>query len=201
MDTTFVYLTDGCEECEALLVVDLLRRGGVDVKTVAVTDVEGGLHYRKENERLVLGSHAIPILCDITIDEVVLEQADLLVVPGGKKGTELLKTSPHLREQLSSQAQAGKYVAAICAGPTVLGAFGLLEGKRATVFPGFEEGLEGAKYADKAVVRDGKLVTSRALGSAIPFALELLSQLKGEEAAKTVGQSIVYNEGNKEIWF
>lgn len=182
MSKTYIFFSDGFEEIEALAVVDVLRRGGVEAIMVSVT---GSLEVR--------GSHNIEIKCDSLFDECTFEDGDALVLPGGMPGTNGLRSHQGLKNTLIQFNKDGKIVAAICAAPSVLGEYGLLEGKNAICFPGFEDKLLGALPAtDKKVVRDGNIITAKGMGVAIEFGLEILSALKGEESAEKVASAIQY---------
>lgn len=181
MAKVYVFTADGFEEIEGLTVVDLLRRADVQVEMISISD-----------SLCVTGSHKIRIQADRLFVETDFCDADLLVLPGGMPGTRYLKEHAGLRELLEKTAEAGGKVAAICAAPSVLGGLGLLEGKRAVCYPGFEEMLTGAQVTQNEVETDGNITTSRGLGTAIPFALELISQLCGEEKAEEIKKSVIY---------
>lgn len=181
MSKAFVFLADGTEEIEALTVVDLLRRGKVETGMVSVMP-----------GRTITGAHGIRIEADILFEEEDFREGDLLVLPGGMPGTKHLENHEGLRRVLARFFREGKYLAAICAAPSVLGANGFLKGKRATCYPGFEDSLTGAVLCTERVVRDGAIITSRGLGTAIDFALELLTLLQGEEAAEQIARGIQY---------
>lgn len=181
MSKVCVFLAAGFEECEGLLAVDLLRRAGVEVTTAAVG---GG--------RTVVGSHGIPVGADALIEDLDLTGFDLLVLPGGIPGTPNLKASPLVCKALTDQYTAGKRVAAICAAPSVLGSLEFLRGRRATCYPGFEPELLGAVHVSDPVVTDGIVTTATGLGTAIPFALELVSLMVSPEKAAEVGAAIQY---------
>lgn len=176
MSHALVFIADGFEEIEALTSVDLLRRGGVDVKTVSA----GGGNLRK-------GAHGVQILCDTLLSSADWDQADMLVLPGGWPGAENLGQDTVLTGKLKEfAADPKKWVAAICAAPYVLGGLGLLRGKRATCYPGFEKYLEGADVTGGRVERDGHIITGRGPGTASDFALELVEVLEGKEKAEDV---------------
>ncbi len=177
----YVFLAEGFEEVEALTPIDLLRRAGVEVITVSVT-----------GEKTVCGSHQIPVAADLLFEEMDYEGADLLVLPGGMPGTLNLKAHEGLAGLLKEQYMAEKYVAAICAAPMVFGGLGFLQGRKASIYPGMEEELIGAEVSFDPVSVDGHVVTSRGVGTAIPFALELISLLCGREKADQIGKAIVY---------
>lgn len=177
--TAYVFLADGFEEIEALTPVDILRRGGVTVKTVGI----GGT--------TVTGTHGITVLCDIAEEDVIPDEIDMMVLPGGLPGTTNLGDSLTIQEGLAYAAQENLWVAAICAAPSVLGENGLLHGRRYTCYPGFENDEKyNGTYTAAPLVQDGKVITANGMGSALPFALYLLAALEGEEKALEVGRSI-----------
>ena len=165
-----VFTADGFEEIEGLTVVDLLRRAGAEVLMVSVGE---GL--------TVKGAHNIELKADVLFDETCYEDADVLVLPGGMPGTLNLRNHEKLCALLKEFAAKDKKIAAICAAPMILGELGFLKGKKATCYPGFEDKLTEAEVCTDRVVRDGNITTSRGLGTAIPFALELISQLYGKD--------------------
>ena len=175
-----LFLADGCEECEALIPVDILRRGGVEVTTVSITD-----------KLEVTSSHNITMLADKTIAEIDGDAADMLVLPGGMPGTLNLGACKTLTDLVIKYNNQGKRIAAICAAPTVFGELGILKDKKAICYPGMEEQLTGAIVTMQKVVTDGNITTSRGLGTALEFAFELLKLLESEEAAKMIANKIV----------
>ncbi len=181
MSRACVFLADGFEEIEGLTVVDILRRAGVRTETVSVTD---GLS--------VVGSHKIVVQADARIQEVDFSEVELLVLPGGMPGTIHLGECERLTKLLADFAAKERKVAAICAAPSILGDLGLLKGKKAACYPGFEGRLEGAKVVYDEVARDGCITTSRGMGTAIPFALSLVSQLVSEDKAEEIRKGIIY---------
>ena len=184
MKKVSIFLAEGFEEVEALTPADLLRRAGAEVTLAAVGE-------KKE----VSGSHGIAIIADQLFTDMDFADMDLLVLPGGMPGTLNLKACEPLLKLLKEHDAEGKKLAAICAAPTVLGYAGLLKGKKATCYPGCEEGLTGAIPVTDPVVTDGTITTSRGVGTAIPFALSLIAELYGTEKAYEIAKSIVY-EGN-----
>lgn len=183
MGKAYVFLADGFEEVEALTVVDLLRRAGIDTVTVSISD-----------SLEMLGRSRIGVKADAMYADCLFDDASLLVLPGGMPGTTYLGRHKMLTALLKKTAEEKKaYIGAICAAPTILGELGLLEGKKATCFPGMENQLLGAKVVtDKKVVKDGRIITSRGVGTAIPFVLRLIEALKDAECAKEVERSIVF---------
>lgn len=176
-----VFLADGFEEIEGLTVVDLLRRAGIEVTTVSIT---GSL--------TIHGAHGIDVTADKLFEDMEFEQQDMLVLPGGMPGTLNLGAHEGLKVELEKAFAAGKFLAAICAAPSVLGKYGFLQGKKATSYPGFEEQLVGAEYLYDAVVVDGTVITSRGMGTAIPFSLKLIEQLLDADTAENIGKAIIY---------
>ena len=181
MEKAYVFLADGFEEIEGLTVVDILRRAGADTQTVSVMG-------RKE----ITGSHRITLQADLVFEETSFEDGTLFVLPGGMPGTKHLGAHEGLTSLLKKAAAEGKRVAAICAAPSVLGDLGLLEGKHAVCYPGFEDRLKGAQVEFTPVVTDGNITTSRGMGTAIPFALSLSAQLTGTEKAEELAKGIIY---------
>jgi 4-methyl-5(b-hydroxyethyl)-thiazole monophosphate biosynthesis len=181
MKKAYLFFATGFEEVEALTVVDILRRGGVDCKTVSVT-----------GDYDVTSSHAVTVRADLLFEEQSLEDGDMLILPGGIPGTPNLKAHAGLDKLIRQYYEAGKYLAAVCAAPTVYGEKGLLQGRKATCFPGMESGLVGAEHSEDKVVCDGQFITSRGMGTCIDFGLTLLAKLTDEANAQTVGKKIVY---------
>ena len=176
----YMLLGTGFEETEAIAPLDLMRRAGIEVMTVGV------------NGKVVVGGHGIGIAADITLGEMDLTQMDMIVLPGGLGGVASVRASKPAMEALQFAWENGKFVAAICAGPTVLANLGITDGKNITCYPGCESGCVGANtLAGAACVRDGKLITGTSAGCAIPFGLALIEALKGSDAASTVAQQIV----------
>ncbi len=179
-----VFLADGFEEVEGLTVVDLLRRAEIQVETVSIMN-------SKSNK--VEGRSHITVRADLMFDEADFKNADLLVLPGGQPGTTYLGEHEGVKKLLMDANAAGRKIAAICAAPSVFGKYGILDGRRATVYPGMENRLGKAEVViNEEVVVDGHITTSRGAGTAVPFALELIRQLRGEEIAESVRKSIVF---------
>ncbi|MCI8308459.1 MAG: DJ-1/PfpI family protein [Lachnospiraceae bacterium] len=178
-----VFIADGTEEIEALTVVDLARRAGIEVDTVSVND-----------STTVTGSHNIKIILDAVIGQVAWDAVDMIVLPGGKVGVDNLKACTKLTDKLQEFARDGKPLAAVCAAPSILGGLGLLDGKKATCYPGFEDKLTGAEYVKEPVVKDGNIITSRGLGTSIQFAAAIIEYLVGKDTADKVLNQIIYND-------
>lgn len=176
-----VFLADGFEEIEGLTVVDLLRRAGVEVDTVSVTGQPG-----------ISGSHGIRVEADVLFEEADYAGTDMLVLPGGMPGTVHLQEHQGLKKLLEDFYSGGKYIAAICAAPSILGGLGFLKGRRACSHPSKESELAGAEVVRMPVVADGNIITSRGMGTAIPFSLELISILCGAEKSDAVREAIIF---------
>ncbi|MEH2941525.1 DJ-1 family glyoxalase III [Lachnospiraceae bacterium KK002] len=185
MKKTGVFLAEGFEEIEGLTVVDILRRAGIDAVTISVMG-------KKE----VCGSHNITVLADILFEEVNFEEYEGVVLPGGMPGTTNLGSHSGVHDIITSFAEQGKLVAAICAAPGVLGQAGILAGKKAACYPGFEDKLVGAEVTYEEVAEDGNIITSRGMGTAIPFGLRLTSYLTTEQKAKELAEAIIYSRGH-----
>ena len=181
MSRVYVFMADGTEEVEALTVIDLLRRAKVDVVTVSVM-----------GKKQVVTSHKIGVEADELYGESDYMDGDMIVLPGGMPGTTHLKNHEELRKVLFAYKDAGKYLAAICAAPSVYGANGMLEGKKAICYPGFEEELKGAVVTNEGVVTDGQFITSKGLGTAIDFSLQLITLLVNAETAENIAKGIMY---------
>lgn len=181
MKKVAVLLADGFEEIEALTVVDILRRASVYVDTVSITD-----------EYKVRGSHGINVQTEDLFDEVNFVEFDMIVLPGGMPGTINLDEHLGVKRVVEDYVTSGKYVAAICAAPSILGGMGLLKGKRAACYPSVEDKLSGAVISRLPVVQDGNIITSRGMGTAIDFALKLTEILFDREKAEELAASIIY---------
>ena len=176
----YMLLGTGFEETEAIAPLDLLRRAGISVLTVGV------------NGKTVYGGHGIGIEADITLSEMDLTQMEMIILPGGLGGVASVRASLEAMDALRFGWENQKYVAAICAGPTVLADLGITDGKSATCYPGCEAGMGSANMVpDMPCVRDGKLITGTSAGCAISFGLMLIAALKGQETADTVARQIV----------
>ena len=181
MKKVSVFLADGFEEIEALTVVDLLRRAKIYVDTVSISD-----------DYMVHGSHGIAVQTEDLFEEIDFDDFDMIVLPGGMPGTENLKGHSGVRKVVEDFAENGKYVAAICAAPTILSELGLLKGKRATCYPSVEEEIQGALLTEAPVMADGNIITGQAAGAASDFALKLVEVLAGSKKAQEVAEAIVY---------
>jgi 4-methyl-5(b-hydroxyethyl)-thiazole monophosphate biosynthesis len=174
-----VLFVDGFEEIEAVTVVDVLRRAGVQTQMVGV------------EQRQVVGSHGIALQMDTVMSEVDDSRFDAVILPGGMPGAAKLRDNSAVRDFVVGQHVQGAIAAAICAAPMALGRFGLLAGRRATCFPGCESDLGGATFVDAAVVDDGDVVTSRGVGTALDFALALVGRLVDDASARTLGDKML----------
>ena len=174
----YVFLADGFEEIEALAPVDLLRRAGFEVRTVGVTG------------KTVCGSHKINVEADILPPENY-DDAELVILPGGKVGTMNLKASAEVQKAIKYCTENGIRLAAICAAPSVFGEAGVLSGKRATCFPGFEDKLLGAIVCEEGVVTDGLVTTAKSAGHSVEFGLELVRLLSDVSKSEQLRRSIM----------
>ena len=180
MKKVFLFLAKGFEETEAVVTMDIMIRGGLDVKSVSIT---GNL--------LVTGTHGIPVKADLLFEEADLASGDMLVLPGGIPGATNLKAHAGLSKALEQYAAEGKKIAAICAAPLVLGGLGLLRGKNATVYPGYESTLEGALIFADPVIKDGNIITGQGPGFSFEFGLKIVEELQGKEKAEEVAEGLL----------
>ena len=181
MSRIAVFLAQGFEEIEALTVVDIARRAGIDTQTVSITD-----------SRKVVGSHDIAVEADVCIADVEFDALDMIVLPGGMPGTTNLEACESLTAQVRAFFENKRRVSAICAAPGILGRMGLLKGRTAVCYPSVEPDLKGATIPQTEVAVDGNLITGRGMGCAIPFALTIVEVLCGKEKAETLETGIVY---------
>ncbi|BEG99643.1 DJ-1 family glyoxalase III [Bacteroides sedimenti] len=171
MGTVYLFLAEGFEEIEAISVADVLRRAGIKTKLVSVT-----------GEKTVQGAHAIPVVADTTFEKADFADAAMLVLPGGMPGASGLDAHKGLRSLILEHAKSNKPLAAICAAPLVYGNLGLLKGKKATCYPGFEKFLEGAQIdRSKPVVKDGLFITAEGPAAAMTFGLEIVDFFLGKD--------------------
>lgn len=171
----YVFLANGFEETEAIAPIDILRRAELEVVTVGI------------GEEIITGSHGISVIPDITeVDFVPDEKLDMIVLPGGMPGTLGLEKSRTVGDAIDYCIKNDKYIGAICAAPSILGRKGLLEGKKATCFPGFEDFLLGAEYTGEAVVQDGMIITAKGAGVAVEFGLKLAEVMKSPASAAKI---------------
>ena len=175
----YIFLAEGFEEIEALAPLDLLRRAGVEVRTVGV------------GSRTVVGSHSIPVVADMLDTELRDDSPEMIILPGGMPGTLNLNASEIVHKAIRNAVDSGAYICAICAAPLILGRLGLLSGKEAICYPGFEDELVGAKISEKTVAVDGKIITAKGMGAAIDFGLTLVATLKGNEIAENLRKTTI----------
>ena len=175
------FLANGFEEVEALAPVDILRRGGVDIKTVSVT-----------GDLLVESSHGVVIKADMLFEDTDLSDADMLMLPGGMPGSTNLNAHEGVRHAILNQYNSGKRIGAICAAPMVLGGIGILNGKRATCSPGFEKYMYGAEYTHEIVTVDGNIITGEGPAASFPYAYKILSLFIGDDNVKTLQHKMQY---------
>ena len=176
----YMLLGTGFEETEAIAPLDLLRRAGVQVLTVGL------------GCKTVYGGHGIGIEADILLEEMDLTQLEMIILPGGLGGVASVRANEPAMNALQFAWDNGKFVAAICAGPTVLADLGITDNKNATCYPGCESAMGNANMVtDAACIRDGKLITGASAGCAVKFGLMLVAALKGEAVAQTIQQQIV----------
>ena len=183
MKTIFVFLADGFEEIEALTPVDVLKRAGMKVVTVSVM-----------SGTVVTGAHGIPVVADCMFDEINHEDAEMLVLPGGMPGASNLDAHQGLSELIEGFAKQGGDLAAICAAPLVFGKRGLLKGRKATCYPGFENFLEGAEYTEALVEKDGNIITGKGPGAAMEFAFAIVEKYCGACKVKELKQGMMVEE-------
>lgn len=177
-----VFLADGFEECEVLIVVDILRRAGVETIMASITgrlDINSSRH--------------ITVMADALVDDVDFDSANMIILPGGRLGTENLWKSELVKDQCRKFVE-NKYVAAICAAPSILASLGLLEGRKATCHPDFEGNMHGANLTGKSVTVDANVVTGQGLGATFSFAFELVRTLVGAEKVHQIKEAICYKE-------
>lgn len=178
-----VFFAEGYEEIEALTVVDITRRAGIETFMVSVTE-----------ERKVTGSHGITVEMDKLLSEVDFDKIDMIILPGGMPGTLYLENCEPLMERVKEFDKAGRYLSAICAAPIIFGHLGLLKNRKACCYPGMEEGLEEAELSYENFVVSDHILTSRGMGTAIDFALQIVARLQSETAAQELAEKIVYKK-------
>ena len=180
MKTIFVFLAAGFEEIEALTPVDVLRRAGLVVQTVSIMD-----------EQVVAGAHGVPVLADKMFAEINPEDAEMILLPGGLPGATNLDAHEGLGQLISDFAKAEKPLAAICAAPLVFGNRGLLQGKKATCYPGFETYLQGAEYTAALVEKDANFITGKGPGAAMEFAFAIVERYCGIDKVNELKQGMM----------
>lgn len=182
MAKVYEFIANGSEEIEALTVIDVLRRGGIDVKTVSIA----GSEYAEL-------SHGVTMKCDTTIEAADLSDADMLLLPGGLPGAYNLNEHEGVRQALLKQAEAGKKLGAICAAPLVLGSLGLLEGKKATCYPGFEDQMTGAEYTHDIFTIDGNIVTGEGPAATLPYSYAILGMFAENSVVEGLKEGMMFN--------
>lgn len=181
MQKAFIFLADGFEELEAIAPIDILRRADIPVVTVSISDT-----------KMVVGSHKITVVADQLFSETDFTGNIYLILPGGGVGTKNLAAHKELNELLLKQSMKNKNLAAICAAPSVFGNLGILSGKEAICYPGYEEKLVGAIISENTVVKSDNVITAKGAGVAITFALKIVETLKGKEVADEIANQIIY---------
>ena len=176
----YMFLAEGFEEVEALAPLDIIRRAGLEIKTVGV------------GSKTVIGSHGIPVTADITVDELSDSTPDMVILPGGMPGTKNLDANETVHKAIADAVKNGAYLCAICAAPMILGKLSLLVGKKATCFPGFEEYLAGAIVTGAKVAVDGRIITAKGMGAAVEFGLAIVAALKDEATADELAKAIMF---------
>lgn len=183
MNKIGIFMANGCEEIEGLTVVDLARRAGLTIDMISIT-----------GKQVVEGSHKISFETDVLKEEADFSNYDGIILPGGLPGTNHLQEDETVQKVITEFAKEGKLVAAICAAPKVLGQAGLLKGKKATCHRGFEDELIGATVLEEEVVVDGNIITSRGMGTAIPFGLEVVRYFLDDEAVDKLVHALIYRQ-------
>lgn len=174
----YIFLADGFEEIEALAPLDIMRRAGIDVKTVGVTG------------EFVTGAHDITVKADMLTADVSYDAIDAVILPGGLPGTTNLEKDDCVQGAIDYAVKNNKLVCAICAAPSILGHKGLLVGKEATCYPGFEDSFNGGKYVKESVVKSDNFITSNGMGSAYKFGFEITAALTSREVADKIKEQI-----------
>lgn len=180
MKQLYVFLAAGFEEIEAIATLDILRRAGLNVESVSIS-----------NDKEVTGAHGITVAADRLFSEVDFSEADMLILPGGMPGTKNLNAHEELKALLLAHSKAGKQLAAICAAPMILGQLGILEGKEATCYPGNEVHLKGAILSEYMIVQDGNVITASGPGVAAEFALQIVEHYFGDEKMEEISKALL----------
>ncbi|MDR1633097.1 MAG: DJ-1/PfpI family protein [Dysgonamonadaceae bacterium] len=180
MKKVFIFLAEGFEETEAVATIDVMLRGELDVTTVSVT-----------GKSLVTGAHGVVVNAQALFENTDFSKGEMLVLPGGMPGASNLNVHEGLKKLLLQYAKEEKKLAAICAAPLVLGGLDLLQGKKATAYPGFESTLKGAEYVTAGVVKDGNIITGKGPGYALDFGLAIVAELQGATKAKAVAEGLL----------
>jgi len=180
MKHLYLFLATGFEEIEAIATIDILRRAGLDIKSVSISD-----------DLKVTGTHGISVEADCLFTEVDFKEAEMLILPGGMPGTKNLNVHEGLKTAIAKHAKADKPLAAICAAPMILGQLGILEGREATCYPGNEIHLKGAILSEYMVVQDGNIITASGPGVAAEFALQIVEHFLGEEKMEEISKALL----------
>jgi len=182
MNQVTVHLAEGFEEIEAVTIIDVLRRAGIDLIIVSIT-----------GKSVVKGSHNIELKADLLFEEVDYSKGDMIILPGGMPGSKNLNEHEGLKFQIIEYQKNEKYIAAICAAPIVLGNLGILNGKNVVCYPGYEANLVGAKIQTVSCITDKNIITGRGVGAALKFSLEIVRILSGEELAEQLRKAMLVN--------
>jgi len=183
MDQLTIHLAEGFEEVEAITIIDVLRRAGLNIVIVSLT-----------HAHLVTGAHQIKIMADLLFEEVDYKMGSMIILPGGMPGAKNLDEHLGLRSQILDYHNKGKYLAAICAAPLVFGNLGILKGRRAVCYPGFEAYLKGAAIGNEPFIKDDTIITGRGIGAALEFSLEIVRVLSGEEKATKLRKEMLVDK-------
>ena len=183
MAQALIFVAEGHEEVEMLTVVDMVRRAGISIDMVSISD-----SYE------VTSSHNVTLKTDKLIGEADFDEAEMIILPGGIPGTPNLLACKTLTDKIVEFNEKDKLLAAVCAAPTILAKLGILDGRKATCYPSKTEELTGAEYIKQPVVIDGNIITSRGMGTCIDFAGEIITKLKDKATADTVKEKIIYND-------
>ena len=179
----YQFLATGFEDIEALAPLDIIRRAGLEIKTVSITD-----------EKTVYSAHGVGVVADAVLADVDLTDADMFVLPGGLPGSVHLDKCEPLRQAIMNHYKAGKPLAAICAAPMVYGRLGILKGVKATCYPGVQEKLDGAQYTGEIVTKDGQFITGRGPAAAMEFGYVIAEHFLGDEAVAPLREGMIYNQ-------
>lgn len=179
----YVFLATGFEDIEALAPVDIMRRAGLQVQTVSIT-----------GEQIVMSAHGVGIVADMLLSDVDFPSAEMLVLPGGLPGSTNLDACKPLTQAIARHFEAGGAIAAICAAPLVFGHLGLLQGRRATCYPGVESELKGASYTAAIVEQDGNIITGKGPGAAFEFGYTIVEYFRGQSVSQTLREGMIYEE-------
>lgn len=182
MAKVYEFIADGTEEIEALTVIDVLRRAGVEAYTVSINET---------NE--VNMSHGVRMTCELTVADADFSDADMLLLPGGLPGSTNLNECEAVRKAITAQFEAGKKIGAICAAPLVLGGLGILQGKRATCYPGVESQMTGAEYTHELFTIDGNIITGEGPAATLPYSFAILGMLGKSAEAEALKEGMMFN--------